>query len=1190
MPTDSSGEFDLLDRLAEEFAARYRRGERPALKEYIDRYPHLAADIREVFPAMAAIEQIEEDRRRPSAPPAGLAAPALEQVGDYRILREVGRGGMGVVYEAEQLSLGRHVALKILPAQATRDRKARERFKREARAAARLHHTNIVPVFEVGQVGGVCFYAMQYIQGQGLDQVIEELSRLRSAAPAVGGRPPSAGSLVPWATPPTTPLAPGVPGVGPAALTLLTGRFHPALTPLPPSGATEGHALAGCHDPQVARGTARPDASPVQAAGNATSSALLPGQTDLSAARTGRRHYFRSVAQIGQQVAAALAYAHARGVVHRDVKPSNLLLDGSGVVWVGDFGLAKTEDDGLTNPGDIVGTLRYMAPERFRGECDVRADVYALGLTLYELLVLRPAFAESDRLRLIERIKNEEPPRPRALDPRVPRDLETVVLKAIHKEPQQRYPSADDLAEDLRRFLGDEPIKARRAAVPERIVRWARRHKGEAALLAVLALILVAATAASGVGVLLLRAAEGREHEARLDAERQRDALWYNLYASHVSLAQREWYAGNLAHAHELLDACVPRRPGERDLRGWEWYHLDRLRHGELRVLRGHTGDVNCVAYSPDGAHLASAGDDRTVRVWGATGAAEPLVFRGHTDDVTSVAYSPDGAWLASGGRDRTVRVWPTSGVGQPRVFGGHEGSVHCVAFSPDGKLLASGDRDVMVRLWNDAGVAKPRVLRSQVVSVQALAFSPDGSRLAAGGNDGSVHVWDVGGGEERNVLKVEAGTIRDLAFSPDGSRLALACDDGTVRVWDTDGGAGRRVLRGHATYAMSVAWSPDGTRLVSSGRDGTVRVWDAAAGVELCVRRGHTGEVNGVAWSPDGTRLASAGDDETVRIWDAAASDEPRTFRGHTEVISGLVFSPDGARLVSVSFDGTVRTWNDAAGSGGRLLGDQWGRLRCVAVSPDGKLAAAGRDGMVRLWEGPGGGEPRDLRGHSAEVFGVAFSRDGTRLASGAADGTIRVWDVTGGGAPRVLEGHDGTVNAVAFSPDGARLASAGRDGSVRLWDQRGGAELRAFKGQKGYVACVAYSPDGALLAWGDQAGAVWLWDTAGGAAPRALKGHTGRVAAVAFSPDGSRLASGGRDGTVRLWDPEGGAALGVLRSPAGDVNAVVFSPDGWRLAWAGSSRTILLADARPRDPADRPGRAEEASAKLRAIGQESH
>jgi serine/threonine protein kinase len=331
--------FDLLDRLAEEFAVRFRRGERPSLKEYLDRYPDLADDIREMLPAMVAMEQVEKDVRgaevSSAGPPGRAAATPLQQVGDYRILREIGRGGMGVVYEAEQLSLGRRVAVKVLVSPPGGNAQNVERFRREARAAARLHHTNIVPVFEVCQDGEVCFYVMQYIPGQGLDQVLDELRALRS------------GRL----------------DAGPIAHSLKSGSFTVSLD------AQEVPARDG------------------QAAGPATStSTLLPGQTDLSSVESARGPYFRSVAEIGLQVALGLDYAHERSIVHRDIKPSNLLLDLAGVVWITDFGLAKCTDDGLTHTGDIVGTLRYMAPERFLGHADARCDVYGLGLTLYELL------------------------------------------------------------------------------------------------------------------------------------------------------------------------------------------------------------------------------------------------------------------------------------------------------------------------------------------------------------------------------------------------------------------------------------------------------------------------------------------------------------------------------------------------------------------------------------------------------------------------------------------------------------------------------------------------------------------------------------------------------------------------------------------------------------------------------------
>ena len=319
----------------------------------------------------------------------------LEQIGDYRILREIGRGGMGVVYEAEQQSLGRRVALKILPLLMTEDPKALERFQREARAAARMHHTNIVPVFEVGQDDNCLFYAMQLIQGQGLDLVIDDLKRLRNES---GLRE------VPQAVHASSPRD------GSIAASLMTGRFREQ------DLATDGSGGANSGSDVVRGGSLTVPAPPTEGLPTdnepevaltetiavrpgSTVSAALPGQSDISTAESNRRAYFHSVAQIGLQTADALSYAHSRGVIHRDIKPSNLLLDEAGVVWVTDFGLAKTGDQNLTHTGDILGTLRYMSPERFRGSCDVRADVYSLGMTLYELLVLKPAFQSADQLK-----------------------------------------------------------------------------------------------------------------------------------------------------------------------------------------------------------------------------------------------------------------------------------------------------------------------------------------------------------------------------------------------------------------------------------------------------------------------------------------------------------------------------------------------------------------------------------------------------------------------------------------------------------------------------------------------------------------------------------------------------------------------------------------------------------------------
>jgi serine/threonine protein kinase len=363
-------------------------------------------------------------------------------LGDFQILREIGRGGMGVVYEAEQKSLGRRVALKVLLGPAAQDAKLLARFRRESRTAAQLHHTNIVPVFDVGQQGDTCYYAMQFIRGQALDDVFRELQRLRTAS--------ARGSAKRAAAP-----------VGALAQSLWTGRYERAAA----SGTAD-------HEPGATIAV-EPVPGPAE-----TAAAALPDHSELSSVASNYQRYCRNVARLGLQAAQALAYAHAHGIIHRDIKPANLLLDTSGVLWVSDFGLVKTQDPALTDTGDFVGTLRYMAPERFRGECDSLADVYALGLTLYELLVLRPAFDGKDRLHLLEQIGRQEPARLRVLDPRIPRDLETIITKAIEKDPRRRYPSADNLAEDLRRYLADEPIRARRISPLERLRRWAGATHG----------------------------------------------------------------------------------------------------------------------------------------------------------------------------------------------------------------------------------------------------------------------------------------------------------------------------------------------------------------------------------------------------------------------------------------------------------------------------------------------------------------------------------------------------------------------------------------------------------------------------------------------------------------------------------------------------------------------------------------
>jgi serine/threonine protein kinase/tetratricopeptide (TPR) repeat protein len=549
MSTSQSRSGVVLD-LAEEFLERYRQGQRPSLKEYIDRHPALADEIREVFPAMAMMERIALADESLAGDPTGAApqakAPPLEQLGDYRILREIGRGGMGVVYEAEQVSLGRNVALKLLPPQILRDAKQRHRFEREARSAAKLHHTNIVPVFGVGEHEETPYYVMQFIQGLGLDEVLDELKRMKAGS----GLPASAAGADERNGSRRDVTAADI------ARSLMTGRF-------------EADAMAESTEPLgEAEGPALPASTPSGNGPLADSSSLSSSSVSLLGngqgtsgrrARSKRPTYWQGVARIGVQVADALEYAHKQGILHRDIKPSNLLLDTRGTVWVTDFGLAKASDQpNLTHTGDILGTLRYMPPEAFEGKSGARGDVYSPGLTLYELLALRPAFGEKDRGRLVHQVTTEDAPRLGKVNPEVPRDLETIVHKAIEREPAHRYATAGELAADLQRFLDDEPIQARRATPAEQLLRWSRRHPGIAALSGILAavLIVVAAVSLAVAGRMswLAREAElARRHES--DQRALAEAAQRRAEASaREADAQRRRAEANFAKARGAVD------------------------------------------------------------------------------------------------------------------------------------------------------------------------------------------------------------------------------------------------------------------------------------------------------------------------------------------------------------------------------------------------------------------------------------------------------------------------------------------------------------------------------------------------------------------------------------------------------------------------------------------------------------
>jgi eukaryotic-like serine/threonine-protein kinase len=1140
------GEDVALAERAAALAERLRRG------ETVDLDDRDGEELRNLLPTI----RMMADWSKPSP-----TQTDLRHLGDFRMVRELGRGGMGIVYEAIQMSLGRRVALKILRDSAALDPRRLRRFQVEAQAAASLRHPHIVPVFATGSEDGIAYYAMQYIECRDLARIINDLRRDNSTQS-----------------------------------TSVEVRKSAPRKPLFDQGST----------------------------------------------------FERDVARLARQAAMGLEHAHSNDILHRDVKPSNLLIDENEHLWITDFGLARIRGGlDLTQSDEALGTPRYMSPEQAIGNrtpLDGRTDVYSLGATLYEVLTLATPFPGDDRVELLRRITHEEPIPPRKIDPRVPIDLETIVLKAMAKAPADRYATAADLADDLGRFLDDRPIRARRPSLFNRAGKWTRRHRKLMTVAGATGLLLAVSLAAA----VFQYTVELRHHGVALEAanaranrnadlfNRQRRLANRHLHAAQLRLASTALENGQLERGQDILHDQV-KNAGEDDPRDFAWHVLWEQATRQIAPLYGHEREVRALAMSPDGRTLASGDDVGVVRLWDLRTGSAVYVLKGHAFSINRLVFSADGTLLASAAETNSdshgeVLLWE---VATGRELARIEGLDNCIAAVPaflrnePALRLHTSWRESVNGAWRESAIREIRtyefahgpvrlVLRpswrsrdytcltdaGQIVTftsaalpeqdrwtlkngdtehiewafdsarlgVQVLtAFTSDGRIVAAAFGNNVVSCRESSTGRELFRYTSES-PLRALALSTDGRTLLAACESGVVELRSL--ATGRRIALSISDFPrkranLHLAFSPDGNRLATTewaipGGATPVTIWDVDTGKRLGQYPGHRDPAAALLFAADGRSLVIAAG-PTIRRWFPEGEPEHPALAGHKDEAWTVAFAPDGELLASGSDDDepeTIKLWDPKSG---RLIRGWYGgpgTTASVAFSPDGHILASAhlaKQDNVRLWDVATGKCLATLRGHTAHAGTLAFHPHGKLLASAGSDKTIRIWDVEKRSCVRKLSGHDDTIQQLVIARDGTLLASASCDRTVRLWDFAQGRMLHTLTGPEKFTS-VGFSPDGRMLAGADEDGSITLWDVATGAQRGLLRDEVRILRALAFSPDSRILASAGETGPIRLWDVMTAQELHSLPDYSGHVHSLTFAPDGSSLAYCDHDGAVRI------------------------------
>lgn len=893
-------------------------------------------------------------------------------------------------------------------------------------------------------------------------------------------------------------------------------------------------------------------------------------------------------------VCAAVQYAHQNLIVHRDLKPGNILVTGDGQAKLLDFGIAK-----ILEPGDAatpnhgltiipIMTPDFASPEQVRGETiSTASDVYALGVVLYVLLTGQRPFRAANRSAhdMIKAICETEPPWPsaavtepasvspkdtqnacppggtsaqsrdrRRLREALRGDLDCIVLKAMRKHPAERYATVDHLSADIRRHLEGRPVLARRGTRGYRLRKFVTRHAAGVAMAASVAVALIAATLIS------FSAAREAQYQYGQSLRAQSRLL--------VEAAAARLKDGDVAGAQGVILEVLtnPKFAPLRDATAVGVFQEIRAAESQVAVLDRHTDWVFAAAYSPDGTHIVSASQDKTVRIWDARTGATLVVLSGHGSKIRSAAYSPDGTRVVTASKDRTARIWDAT-TGKTLAVLPHPDAVYSAAFSPDGRHIVTSSRDKIARVWDAASGAQLLMLTGHRDIAGSASYSPDGTRIVTSSYDGTARIWDAVTGETLNVLGHDE-TVYRAVFSPDGQHVVTASADKTARIWDAHSGTQLMVLSGHGDVVYYAAYAPDGKRVVTASADHTARVWDAVDGTQIAVLTGHRDGVESASYSPDGRQIVTASTDETVRIWQTDQTALLAVLSGHRGGIEAVAYSPDGSQIATASRDKTARIWDARTGVLLAVLSGHADVLEAVAYSLDGlRIVTGSSDRTARIWDAHRGSTLAILSGHTMTVTAAAFSPDGKHVVTSSQDKTARIWDAYTGASLAVLSGHSDAVDFASYSPDGKRIVTASADKTVRIWDATTAAELGVLSGHDNMVVGAEYSPDSKRILTASEDNTARIWDPVTGASLVVFAGHRDIVSTAAYSPSGSRIVTASYDRTARIWNAVNGTPLSVLLGHRDAVYAAAYSPDGNHIVTASRDKTARIWDAR--DPA---------------------